>query len=48
MVIVVDKGTDEVVDKDEGIIPSDFDDDTIKVILDDELKPLLTESKELL
>ena len=38
---VVDEGNDEVDKRDEGIVSSDFDDDSIKVILDDELKTLL-------
>jgi len=42
---VVDNNKDEVDNRDEGIIPSDFDEDTIKIILDDELKPLLNEVK---
>jgi hypothetical protein len=42
---VVDEGNDEVDKRDEGIIPSDFNESTIPIILDDELKTLLNEVK---
>lgn len=42
---VDDNNKDEVDNRDEGIVSSDFDNDTIKMILDDELKPLLNEVK---
>lgn len=42
---VDDNNKDEVDNRDEGIVSSDFDNDTVKMILDDELKPLLNEVK---
>jgi len=42
---VVDEGNDEVDKRDEGILPSDFDEDTIRIILDDELKTLFNNVK---
>ena len=43
---VVDQGNDEVDVRDEGILSSDFNEDSIPIILDDELKILLNEVKE--
>ena len=42
---VDDNNKDEVDNRDEGIVSSDFDNDTVKMILDDELKKLLNEVK---